>query len=300
MVVDGMSEDGTRDILDRLASEDARLQVIDNPGRITSCALNAGIRQSRGRYIAIMGAHTEYAPDYLCRCVEILEARPEVVCSGGPIISRGRGLFGKALAAAMSHPLGVGNAKHRFPCYEGYAEGACFPMFRREVFDRIGLYDETLVRNQDDEFNYRIGLARGKIFISPRARCVYHVRETPLRLFRQYFQYGYWRVAVLRKHHCPASLRQLVPIAFFVLVTGMLLVGVLWPSWRYGSAVLPLLYATTLTLSGAHLAMTQGIQVGVLFPVAAGMTHLAYAAGFAWGMLARRNPRPCNLSPAER
>ena len=186
IVADGMSGDGTRRILERLAAEDDRLLVIDNPGRTAPCGRNAGIRQARGQYVAILDAHTEYARDYLRRCVELLDEHPEVCCSGGPIISRGRTAFGRAVAAAMSHPIGVGNARHRFPDYEGYAEGACFPMFRRETFEQVGLFDEALVRNQDDDFNYRVAQAGGKVFISPSARCIYYVRESPRDLYWQY------------------------------------------------------------------------------------------------------------------
>ena len=122
-----------------------------------------------------------------------LEEHPEACCAGGPILSHARSRFGQAVSQAMSHPVGIGNAKHRFGNYEGYAEGACFPVFRKEIFDKVGLYDETLVRNQDDELNYRIARIGGKVFISPRAKCTYYVRETPWQLFRQYFQYGYWK-----------------------------------------------------------------------------------------------------------
>ena len=172
IVVDGMSDDGARDILSRLAVADSRLRIIDNPNRTTPCGMNAGIREARGQYIAIMGAHTRYAHDYLCRCVEMLEEHPEICCAGGPIVSEGKSTFGRAIAAAMSHPVGIGNAKHRFPNYEGYAEGACFPMFRKEIFDKVGLYDETLVRNQDDELNYRIARKEGRSLFPRRARCI--------------------------------------------------------------------------------------------------------------------------------
>ena len=177
------------------------------------------------QFIAILDAHSEYASNYVLTCLQLLDEHPEVCCTGGPIISRGKSIFGRTAAAVMSHPVGIGNAKHRLPDYEGYAEGACFPVFRREVFDKVGLFDENLVRNQDDEFNYRIARNGGKIFISPRVQCIYHVRETPSELFWQYCQYGYWRVAVLRKHHLPASLRQLAPVVFFPLTLMLLIMG---------------------------------------------------------------------------
>jgi succinoglycan biosynthesis protein ExoA len=282
IVADGMSRDGTREILNRLAAEDPRLRIADNPAQITPCGMNVGIRAAKGRYIAIMGAHTQYATNYLRRCVEILEEHPEVCCSGGPIISQGKSAFGRAVAVAMSHPMGVGNAKHRFPDYEGYAEGACFPVFRREVFEQVGLYDENLIRNQDDDLNYRVARQGGKTFISPRARCIYYVRETIRQLFKKYFQYGYWRVAVVRKHLLPASLRQLAPVLFFSTMLGMCLASIFLPgSWRLSGMLLPAAYAIVLAIAGLEVAARQGLKTGLLFPAAAAVMHAAYAAGFA-------------------
>ena len=281
-----MSDDGTREILERLACEDSRLRVVDNPSRFTPFAMNAGIREAKGRYIGIMGAHTVYSKNYIRTCVELLEEHPEVWCSGGPILSQGKSNFGRAVAAAMSHPIGVGNAKHRFRNYEGYAEGACFPMFRREVFDVIGMYDERLTRNQDDELNLRMAQHGGKVFISPRAACTYFVRDAPSALFRQYFQYGYYRVVVLRKHRIPASLRQLVPIVFFPALA-VLFVGcwflpneLVWVGW-----VLPLAYGVILASGGVRVGLHEGWTTGLLFPWAALIMHFSYALGFSMALL---------------
>ena len=286
LVVDGMSDDGTRDTLTRLAEEHPGFQVIDNPSRTTPIALNIGIRTSRGQYIAILGAHAEYAPDYLKTCVDLLEEHPEVCCAGGPIVSQGKGSFGQAVAEAMSHPVGIGNAKHRLPDYEGYAEGACFPMFRKEIFNRVGLFDEDLVITEDDELNYRLARQGEKIFISPRARCTYFVRETPARLFRQYFRYGYWRVAVLRKHRLPASLRQVVPPVFMWFMSAVALLGLSLPGWwKLSAGVLPAMYGATLLIVGATEARKSGWRVACLFPMAAAIMHTAYAAGFVAGVV---------------
>ena len=289
IVADGLSNDGTREILKRLASEHSELRVVDNPRRITPCAMNVGIQESRGEYVAILGAHGQYASDYLKTCADLLREHPDVACVGGPAISMGKGLFGQAVAAAMSHPVGIGNAKHRHPNYEGYAEGACYPVFRKEVFEKIGFYDEMLVRNQDDELNYRLAKNGEKVFISPRARYSYFIRETPSKLFWQYFEYGYWRVAVLRKHRLPASLRQVVPPVFIasMITTGFL--GVLLPGWwRITAILLPCIYGATLLTVGLCHAPRIGWRVGALFPVAAIIMHMAYAAGFLWGLF--RNP----------
>lgn len=286
IVADGLSDDGTREILERLAKDHPELRIVDNPRRVTPCAMNAGIREARGNYIAILGAHCDYANDYLRVCVELLDEHAEASCAGGPIISAGKSLFGQAVAAAMSHPVGIGNARHRHPNFEGYAEGACYPVFRREIFEKIGLYDEMLVRNQDDELNYRLTKQGGKVFLSPRARSTYFVRETVSSLFRQYFEYGYWRVAVIRKHRMPASFRHLVPLIFVIgLVASLTLAAIAPESWRLLMLAGPCTYGLILCGVGLHLSLRAGWKVGALFPVAAATMHIAYAIGFMWGFL---------------
>lgn len=286
IVADGLSDDGTREILQRLTKEYPELRMVDNPRRVTPCAMNAGIREARGEYVAILGAHCKYATDYLWTCVELLDEHPEVACAGGPIHSEGRSLFGQAVAAAMSHPVGIGNARHRHPNYEGYAEGACYPVFRKEVFGQIGLYDEMLVRNQDDELNYRLTKQGGKVFLSPRARSTYFVRETISSLFRQYFEYGYWRVAVIKKHRMPASWRHLVPVIFLIgLIVSFTLALIVPEGWRLLMLSGPCVYALILCGVGLHLSRRAGWKVGLLFPVAAATLHIAYAIGFISGFL---------------
>jgi glycosyltransferase involved in cell wall biosynthesis len=286
IVVDGLSDDGTREVLKELTVRHSRLRIVDNPGRVTPRGMNLGIRAARGRYVAILGAHCSYAPNYLRACSQLLDEHPEVACVGGPIISIGKTPFGKAVASAMSHPVGIGNAKHRHPDYEGYAEGACYPVFRKEIFDTIGFYDETLVRNQDDELNYRLAKSGGKIFISPRARCLYFVRETVRGLFQQYCQYGYWRVAVLRKHRLPASLRQLVPPLFMSCMLAGVITGLFLPGlWAITAGALPLFYGGALFVVGVSAARTAGWRSVLLFPVAAAVMHSAYALGFMKGIM---------------
>ncbi len=286
IVVDGLSDDGTRDILGNLAKEHPELRIVDNPRRLTPCAMNAGIREARGQYIAILGAHCQYASDYLRTCVALFDEHPEADCVGGPIISAGKSVFGRAVAVAMSHPVGIGNARHRHPDFEGYAEGACYPVFRKEIFQKIGFYDEMLVRNQDDELNYRLTKQGGKVFLSPRARSTYYVRETVSSLFRQYFEYGYWRVAVIRKHRMPASLRHLVPPAFVIgLVASFALALMVPPEWRLLMLTGPVVYGVLLCGVGSWVAGRAGWKIGALFPVAAATMHVAYAVGFLWGFL---------------
>jgi glycosyltransferase involved in cell wall biosynthesis len=294
-VVDGQSDDGTQAILAALRTSHPALNIVANPLRVTPAARNIGIRHARGRFIAILDAHTLYAPDYLKTCVELLSEHPEVVCVGGPIESRGSRRFGRAVAVAMSHPVGVGNARHRFPHFEGYAEGACFPVFRREVFCRVGMYDESLVRNQDDEFNFRLRQSGERVFISPRARCVYLVRDHAAALVRQYFRYGFWRVAVWRKHRSLVSWRQLAPAGLLLLLLASLVAGLLLPApWHLTAALVPLAYVATLVIAGLFRVRADGWRTALLVPLAMLLMHMSYAAGSVAGLIrfGLRSPRP--------
>jgi hypothetical protein len=135
---------------------------------------------------------------------------------GGPWVAEGRGLWGRAIAAAFQSPFAVGGGRSHDPTYEGIVDTVYLGCWPRQIFDRIGLFDEQLVRNQDDEFNLRLARAGGKIWQSPRIRSVYSTRSSIFALFRQYTQYGYWKVRVIQKHKLPASVRHLMPVALIL------------------------------------------------------------------------------------
>jgi GT2 family glycosyltransferase len=185
----------------------------------------------------------------------------------------------------MSNPIGVGNAKHRFHNFEGFAEGAAFPVFKKEAFKLAGMYDESLDRNQDDELNYRLNELGYKIYISPIARSTYYVRDSPKELFKQYFDYGYWRMAVIRKHKIPVSLRQLAPPVFFILVLLFIIFCVLLHFIPFFCAfILPAIYIFAIFTSAIIVIKKNGIRLGLLFPIAVVILHFAYAAGFLKGL----------------
>jgi glycosyltransferase involved in cell wall biosynthesis len=282
IVADGMSDDGTREIVAALTEQHARVRLIDNPGRIVSTGLNAGIRQARGEIVIRLDGHAEIACDFIRQNVRLLAERPEAWVVGGPIIHAGRNPFSRAAAIAMSSPFGVGLALHRFAAYEGYAEGAAFPAIRAWVFDRVGDFDERLVRNQDDEWNYRVTQAGGRIFISPRVRYTYFVRDSATALFRQYFQYAFWRIPVIRKHRRPTTLRQMVPPLFFVSVL-LLFVAGLWMQLPLAAVALPAAYCSVLLLVGVSAIVRHGVAVAARVPVALAAIHVSYALGLLYG-----------------
>jgi GT2 family glycosyltransferase len=285
IVADGMSDDNTRAVLAQYGAKYPLIQVVDNPKRIVAPGLNIAIARARGELIVRLDGHCEVASDFVSQAVRLMDEHPECWSAGGPIVHAGTNRFGEAVAVAMSHPLGVGLATHRFPNYEGYVEGAQFPTFRKWIFERIGNFDEQLVRTEDDELNYRITQAGGKIYVSPRVRYVYYVRDRLGKLFRQYFQYSFWRIPVIRKHKKPTTLRQMVPPLFFLTMFVLLAVGA-WMRQPLVALALPVVYLSALIAVGISVVPRKGLAVGCLVPVALATIHFAYALGIAYGLFA--------------
>jgi len=283
IVIDGMSEDGTREILSRLADEDDKVILMDNPAKVKPPAVNIGFKNSRGRFLAICDAHTVYAEDYISKLLQLMDEHPEAQCVGGPIVSVGDTNFGKANAIAMSSVIGVGNAKHRFSDYEGYAEMACFPLFRREVLAMIGYYDERFIINHDDEYCYRLNLAGGKVYLSHRAKSYYYVRGKPSKLFYQYYTYGFWQIATLKKHKIPISIRQLIPATFFLLLLILFIAGIFANSWIIALGLL-VIYFSALVFFTVSKLFKNKFTVVKYIPFALFILHFAYACGFISGI----------------
>ena len=293
IVADGMSDDGTRGILNQLAAEHTRLQVVANPGLIVSTGLNAALRVARGRIIVRMDAHTEYAEDYVRQCVAVLqETGADNV--GGPALTKSTGYVQSAICAAYHSPFAVGGARFHDVEYEGYVDTVPYGCWPRAVFERFGFFDEELIRNQDDEFNLRLTRAGGKIWQSPRIKSWYYPRRSLVALFWQYMQYGYWKVRIIRKHFLPASVRHLVPATFLLT---MLVLGVSAPFW-------PLALQAWLVFGGLYMACNLaasviaackgGISLLPILPLVFSSYHFGYAFGFLLGvwdfLILRRGP----------
>jgi succinoglycan biosynthesis protein ExoA len=293
IVADGMSDDGTREILERLADEDPRLLFIDNPGRIVSTGLNQAIRVARGEIIARMDAHTEYAPDYIRQCVTVLE-ETEADNVGGAWVAKGDGLVSRAIAAAFQSPFAAGGATGHDPSYEGAVDLVYLGCWRREVCDRVGVFDEELVRNQDDEFNFRLKLAGGKIWQSRRIKSWYKPRGSLCALFQQYMQYGYWKVRVIQKHKMPASPRHLVPGSFVLLMLMLPPISLWWPFaiWAWLGSVG--IYAICNVAASSSTAARRGWKLFLLLPSVFACYHFGYGLGFLRGIwdlvVLRRRP----------
>lgn len=291
LVVDGMSGDGTREIVGRMISGATTIELLDNPAGIVPTALNIGLRRARGAVIIRVDGHCEIAPDYVRRCVAALAAMG-ADCVGGPIITTGETAIAQAIALAQSTPFGVGGAAFRVGrARPGYVDTLAFGAYRCEVFARIGGFDEELARNQDDEFNLRLTQAGGKIWLDPAIRSVYYSRSGLGKLWRQYFQYGFYKVLVIRKRRAVASWRHLAPAAFALGLLGSLLLALCTrrPRWLLGVAG-PYMLANGLA---SVVAARRNWRALPLLPPVFLTLHLSYGLGFCLGVL-------CGISSVKR
>ena len=278
LVVDGMSDDGTYERLCEIASRDPRLRVLRNPERIVPTGLNLAIREARGAVIARVDAHTEIATDYLRTGVELL-ARTGADNVGGPMIKLGGGPVGDAIAAAMTSRFGIGSY-FQFAAAEREADTVYMGMWPRKVFEKVGLFDEELVRNQDDELSYRIRKAGGKIVVSPVMRSLYQNRQSWRALVRQFYEYGVWKVRVLQKHPRQMSIRHFVPPAFDALV----IAGLASASFSARGPLLAVLALLGYAAAMAVVAFTEASAGRRLrYWTALVLIHHAWAIGFLAG-----------------
>jgi succinoglycan biosynthesis protein ExoA len=292
IIADGMSDDGTLEILDAYSARHLELRVLANPGRIVSTGLNAAIRAARGAIILRMDAHTRYAPDYCQSCVDTLQ-RTGADNVGGPARTEARGLRAQAIAAAYHSRFSTGGAKFHDVDYEGWVDTVPYGCWRKSTLERIGFFDENLVRNQDDELNLRLLRAGGKIWQSPEIVSWYSPRSKLSDLFRQYLQYGFWKVAVTRKHRIPGSWRHIVPVVF-ILFNTILLAGVAIAVISGAAGWVALFAATWLVVisayAGANLtasvcaARRHGWATLPFLPAAFAVFHVAYGMGFFAGL----------------
>jgi glycosyltransferase involved in cell wall biosynthesis len=296
LVVDGMSDDGTQEVVAEVAARTGAVKLIPNPRRIVSSALNLGILQGKGQIILRMDAHNEYPSDYVTGLVGWLE-RTGADNVGGAWITHpaGPSAIARAIALALAHPFGIGNARFRLGTSEPReVDTVPFGCFRRELFGRLGLFDEELVRNQDDEFNARILRSGGRIVLVPDVVSHYYARGSLGKLARMYFQYGWFKPYVVSKIGRLTTWRQLVPPVFLLALAAGGLLAPIWPAVGYGAAVLGGGYALATAVVAAGAVRRNGIGTGLALLAVLPVLHLSYGFGYLYGLarLALRRKTP--------
>jgi succinoglycan biosynthesis protein ExoA len=299
LVVDGMSDDGTLAAIEATARaagwqvdvdgtgalDGARggvVRVLPNPKRTAPAAMNVGIGASAGAIVVRVDGHCEIEPDYVRRCIEVIEAEG-YECVGGVLDTITDSEAGRAIAIAQSSVFGVGNNAYRVRSENpGFSDTVPFGAYQREVFDRIGGFDEELVRNQDDELNFRLLQSGGRVWYDPSIRSRYHARDSLRALWRQYFQYGSFKVRVAQKRGGFASWRHVVPGAFVVALAGSVAVGALTRHRRV-ALVVAVPYVAVNLAESVRLGRREHaspVRIARAFSV----LHLAYGTGFVSGV----------------
>jgi cellulose synthase/poly-beta-1,6-N-acetylglucosamine synthase-like glycosyltransferase len=295
IIADGRSTDGTQAAIQAWHRQhpDLDVKVVENSARIIPAALNVAINASCGSYIVRLDAHSMPEQDYVEKSVAaVAEGRGQNVGGAWDIQTSSDHWMARSIAAAAGHPIGVGDARYRYSDQAGAVDTVPFGAFKRELLEQVGMFDESLLTNEDYEFNTRIRQAGGKIWFDPGIRSVYYARESLPALARQYWRYGYWKVQMLRRYPRTIRWRQALPPLF---VAGLILLALLSPFFRLALYLL----AGTLGLYVIILAMV-GVQLGLRHqsaslclgvPLAIACMHFSWGAGFLWGLL---NPKKRN------
>lgn len=282
LVVDGQSIDETVSIVQAVAARDARVRMLPNPGRIQARALNIGLDAARGAVIVRVDGHTIVAPDYVRQCVSLLRMTGASNV-GGPQRCVGVTAWGRAIAAAYRSPFGV-PSRFRVSRRAGYVDTVYMGAWPREVFERVGRFDETLDVNEDYEHNYHIRRAGGRIYLSPDIRSDYYGRQTPGALWGQFFRYGRGKVQVLFRHPASARPRHLVAPAWVAAVV----VGAILASFHrrftrlWGALVLS--YAVASAAASIRAAESNRRELLPRLPVVFACMHVGWGAGFWCGV----------------
>jgi cellulose synthase/poly-beta-1,6-N-acetylglucosamine synthase-like glycosyltransferase len=288
-IADGMSTDGTRAKITAFADShpDLRIAVVDNLKRNIPAGLNQALKESTGDIIIRLDAHSMPYPNYIERCVADLEADlGENVGGVWEIHSGAETWLAKSIAFAAAHPLGVGDALYRHSEKSTSVDTVPFGAFKRELLALVGFFDETLLTNEDYEFNARIRKAGGKVWLDPSIRSIYFARSTLAGLAKQYFRYGFWKWRMLHRYPTTLRWRQGLPPLFVLSLLGLGITGLFLPQFWVLLAAEIIVYAIVLTVAGLAASIKQ--KSFLLFfglPLAISFMHLTWGAGFLWSMI---------------
>ena len=282
IIVDGMSNDGTREVLKELSNKYTNVRFVDNPEKLTPFAYNYGVKNSAGEYIQIIGARNVLETGYISNLVKTLESDARIACAGGDYQHVYDTNVGKYISYAMESKFGVGAGNYRTMQESCFVDTVGVPMYPKRIFDELGYFDERLTRNQDDDYNYRVTKADYKIFYNHNAKCTYMVRGSFKKLFTQMSQYGYFKVFVNRKHKTLTTIRQIVPALFLLfLVLGFILGLLVHAFWTLYLAVIGLYMGLGIYSS---MKANNNLTGTLLTFFACFIMHVGYGYGYLKGI----------------
>jgi succinoglycan biosynthesis protein ExoA len=217
VIADAMSEDDTRSKINQFIQQypQLKIQVVDNPKRTIPAGVNAAAQAARGKYLVRMDAHSVPEREYLSTSIQLLQEGVAENVGGVWEIEAGENTcIAKAIAAAAAHPLGAGDALYRIANKAAYVDTVPFGAFSKKTFNDVGRFDENLLSNEDYEFNTRIRLSGGRVWLDPRIRSRYYARKNLRQLAKQYWRYGFWKLKMLKRYPKTIRWRQAIPPLF--------------------------------------------------------------------------------------
>ena len=289
VVSDGMSTDGTREEIEKFQEKynDIDIQIVDNPQRNIPSALNRALEVAKAEIIIRLDAHSVPYVDYVARCVNALrDGKGDNVGGVWIIRTKGKGLLARSIMVAASHPLGVGGAQYRIGGIAQPVDTVPFGAFYRSLIERVGMFDESLLSNEDYEFNTRIRKIGGTIWFDPEIQSTYFARSDIPALAKQYWRYGYWKFRMLKRYPDTLRWRQGLPplfVAGFIIFSALAIVFP-WIQWLLLAQVC--IYSLILLISGLLVAIKNhdpGLVVGV--PMAISVMHLSWGLAFIWSLI---------------
>ena len=274
VIADGLSTDGTRRAIHAFSEAHPALfmRLVDNPKQIIPTGLNTAIKASKGELIVRMDAHSLPNQDYVQRCYNAhQEGKAENVGGVWKISPQNNGWVARSIAAAAANPFAVGDAHYRFTEKAAYVDTVPYGSYKRELFEKIGYFDESLLANEDYEFNTRIRQSGGRIWLDPAIQCTYFARATFAALAKQYWGYGFWKAQMLKRYPETLRWRQALPPAFVLGLVVLALVGVIWPiAWPVFAIIVGLYLAVQLvpaiqiSLKAGDIRLSIGVVIATL------------------------------------
>ena len=287
IVVDGMSIDGTREWLikevNRSKKEDRDIKLLDNPKLILSTGWNIGIKNANGDIVIRLDAHSYVEDNFVAKNVEYLQ-KTDAVCVGGSIRPIGKGYIGNAIASVLSSPFGVGNSKFRYSKRDGYVDTVAYGAYWRRIFNEVGLFNESLVRNQDLDMHSRIQKRGGKFFLTPEIKSYYYSRLSIRSLTKQVFNNGYWNIITLHA----ISLRHLVPFAFVLSLCLFLGLTIFTKVGKFLLLTIIGAYFLSALFFSFRIGLQKGIRYVPILPIIFFLFHFSYGLGSLWSVIKRQ------------
>jgi glycosyltransferase involved in cell wall biosynthesis len=289
IIADGLSTDNTKAVINayKVSHPDLNIKVIDNTRRAIPSGLNRAIEASSSSYIVRMDAHSIPNRDYIQKCIEGLDKGLGDNVGGIWEIQPGAPTcLAKTIAIAASHPLGAGDARYRIGGKPQEVETVPFGSFHRDLIKKIGMFDETLLTNEDYEFNTRIRQLGGKVWLDPSISSIYYARPTIRELAKQYLRYGYWKAQMVKRYPKTLRWRQLVPPLFVLSLFTLLFLSIGWILARWLLAVIVIVYTIIVFAIGIQMSIKhKNLSISIGFLIAIFTIHLSWGSAFLWGML---------------